>query len=144
MRARILITSAAAAALLVGGLAAPASAAPSAGAFVTNGDRVHVSSTPPRTASAHAWWIKINGPGTKAKVTIWLEMKSTGGKWHAVSKGAKTVKSGGGSARRAVARKKCSNSKPRMWRTKIDVDIVGVADSPEKVYTKAVKVKCAV
>lgn len=162
MRMRTLITSAALATALLGGTVAPATAAPATdptalateqaaptaargpGVFITNGDRVHISSTPPRTASAHAWWTHVSGPGTKAKVTIWLQMKS-GKKWHSVAKNAKNLKSGnGGSARRVVARKKCANSSRHQWRTKIDVDLIGVPDSPEKAYTKPVTVKCGV
>jgi hypothetical protein len=148
MRMRTLITSAALATALLGGSVAPAMATPAAangpGVFITNGDRVHISSTPPRTASAHAWWTHVSGPGTKAKVTIWLQMKS-GKKWHSVAKNAKNLKSGnGGSARRVVARKKCANHNKRQWRTMIDVDLIGVADSPEKAYTKQVTVKCGV
>ncbi|WP_329617807.1 hypothetical protein OG244_36860 [Streptomyces brevispora] len=148
MRKRTLLTSAALTATLLAGSVAPATAAPAAakgpGVFVTNGDRVHISSTPPRTASAHAWWTHISGPGSKAKVTIWLQMKS-GKKWHSVAKNARNLKSGnGGSARRVVARKKCTNLNKRQWRTKIDVDLIGVSDSPEKVYTKPVTVKCGV
>lgn len=148
MRMRTFLTATALTAALLGGSVAPATAAPPAakgpGVFVTNGDRVHISSSPPRTASAHAWWTHVSGPGTKAKVTIWLQMKS-GKKWHSVARNAKNLKSGnGGSARRVVARKKCANRSTRQWRTKIDVDLIGVADSPEKVYTKPVTVKCGV
>ncbi|CAL2067574.1 protein of unknown function [Streptomyces murinus] len=28
---------------------------------------MHISSAPPPTASAHAWWTHVSGPGTKAK-----------------------------------------------------------------------------
>uniref|UniRef100_A0AAU2VK90 Secreted protein n=1 Tax=Streptomyces sp. NBC_00008 TaxID=2903610 RepID=A0AAU2VK90_9ACTN len=148
MRTRTFLTSGALTTALLAGSVAPATAAPAAakgpGVFVTNGDRVHISSTPPRTASAHAWWTHVSGPGTKAKVTIWLQMKS-GKKWHSVARNAKNLKSGnGGSARRVVARKKCANRNKRQWRTKIDVDLIGVADSPEKAYTKPVTVKCGV
>ncbi|MGC5395254.1 hypothetical protein ACPXCP_05820 [Streptomyces sp. DT20] len=158
MRTRTFLTSAALTTALLAGSVAPATAAPATaapataapatakgpGVFVTNGDRVHISSTPPRTASAHAWWTHVSGPGTKAKVTIWLQMKS-GKKWHSVARNAKNLKSGnGGSARRVVARKKCANRSKRQWRTKIDVDLIGVADSPEKAYTKPVTVKCGV
>ncbi|MEW1750204.1 hypothetical protein [Streptomyces angustmyceticus] len=169
MRMRTFLTSAAVATALLAGSTAPAMAAPApataapapataapapvmavpatasgAGVFITNGDRVHISSTPPRTASAHAWWTHVSGPGTKAKVTIWLQMKS-GRTWHSVAKNAKNLKSGnGGSARRVVARKKCANSSRHQWRTMIDVDLIGVADSPEKAYTKPVTVKCGV
>jgi hypothetical protein len=120
----------------------PAAAGP--GIFVTNGDRVHISSTPPRTASAHAWWTHVSGPGTKARTTIWLQIRS-GRTWHQVARGVKNIKSGnGGSARRVVARKRCANRKKRQWRTKIDVDLIGVPDSPEKAYTRPVTVRCGV
>ncbi|NEA39886.1 hypothetical protein [Streptomyces sp. SID11385] len=151
MHLRTPLTSAALAAALLGLSVSPSSASPHSakgpGTFVTNGDRVHISSTPPRTASAHAWWTHVAGPGTKAKVTIWLQVKATkkGSKWHSVAKNSKNLKSGnGGSARRVVARKKCANRNTRQWRTLIDVDLIGVADTPEKVSTKTVTVRCGV
>lgn len=147
MHMRTFLVSAASAALIAGGMTAtPAMAAPAApsevGTYITNGDRVHVSSTPPRTASAHGWWIKVSGAGTKAKVTIWLQTKKSNGRWRSVAKGQKTVKSGGGSSRRANVRKTCANAQKRQWRSLIDVDIIGVSDSPEKAVTKAVTVRC--
>ncbi|NSC21822.1 hypothetical protein FM076_11675 [Streptomyces albus subsp. chlorinus] len=118
-----------------------------AGRFGTYGDRVHISRTAPRTASAHGWWKKFSGPGSKAKVTIWLQVRAKKGKkWHTVAKGVKKVKPAnpGSSKPRATARRKCSSKKTRQWRSLIDVDIIGVADSPEKAYTKPVKRRCAV
>ncbi|MER7396908.1 hypothetical protein ABT381_15510 [Streptomyces sp. NPDC000151] len=124
-------------------------AAAEAGVFITDGDRVHISSNKKegRVASAHGWWRKINGPGTKAKVTVWLQVKAkSGNKWHSVSKKSSNVKSANkrSSKPRTTARKKCSNKQSRQWRTVIDVDIIGVNDSPEKAYTKPVKVRCGV
>jgi hypothetical protein len=118
--------------------------APSAGVFITDGDRVHVSSTPPPTASGHGWWKKISGPGTKAKVTVTLQARPYGASgWRDVATGSKTVKSGGGAGKRATARKTCTNLIQKTeWRSVIDVDIIGVADSPEKVSTKAATLFC--
>lgn len=118
-----------------------------AGRFGTYGDKVHVSSTPPRTASAHGWWKKFSGPGSKAKVTVWLQVRAKGGKkWHTVSQADKTIKPAkrGSSKPRTTARKTCANHQTRQWRSVIDVDIVGVADTPEKAYTKPVKLRCGV
>ncbi|WP_233534284.1 hypothetical protein [Streptomyces murinus] len=46
----------------------PSTVAAGPGVFITDGDRVHISSTPPRTASAHAWWTHVSGPGTKPRL----------------------------------------------------------------------------
>ncbi len=126
------------------GATAQAQRQPQAGVFVTDGDRVHVSSTPPPTASGHGWWKKISGPGTKAKVTVTLQARPAGtSTWHNVATGSKTVKSGGGSGKRATARKTCTNLIQKTeWRSVIDVDIIGVADSPEKATTKAATLWC--
>ncbi|MET9292469.1 hypothetical protein [Streptomyces sp. NPDC003077] len=141
--------------LLVG--APPASAAPVvphesvtapavSGAFITDGDHVHVSSTPPRTASAHGWWRRVKGGTTaeKAKVTVSLQVRHGRGKWKTVATGSKIVKPGGGSARRANVRKVCANAHPTRWRSLIDVDIIGELDTPEKATTEVVSVACGV
>ncbi|MEW2432637.1 hypothetical protein AB0952_00330 [Streptomyces caniferus] len=49
-----------------------------------------------------------------------------------------------GSPERQPPNKKCANSSKHQWRTMIDVDLIGVADSPEKAYTTPVTVKCGV
>ncbi|MEU2450727.1 hypothetical protein ABZ605_11765 [Streptomyces sp. NPDC012765] len=118
--------------------------APSAGVFYTNGDNVHISSTAPAAASGHGWWVKISGPGTKAKVTIELQaLDYRDNKWKTVATGSKTVYSGTGSANRAAARKVCTNRIMQVqWRSRIDVDIIGVNDSPEKAVTKTQKLWC--
>jgi hypothetical protein len=151
-RMRPLVLSAAVVALVIGGSLAPAWAAvadPAAlrapadvGTYLTNGDHVHISGTKPATASAHGWWLKVSGSGTKARVTVWLQVKDAHGRWHSVAKGAKVVKSGGGSSRRANVRKRCEGTRRETWRSLIDVDIIGVGDSPEKVATRAVQLRC--
>ncbi len=126
----------------------PRSAAPRSttaaniGLFLTDGDKVHYSTwTPsaPLAMSGHGWWIKGTTKATKAKVTIWLEVKS-GSSWRVVGKGAKTVYPGGGSARRATARMVCASGPTApgakwTYRTRIDVDLVGHADSGEQAVT---------
>jgi hypothetical protein len=115
------------------------------GAFITNGDNVHVSSTPPPTASGHGWWVKVSGPGTTAKVTVWLQSNWAGSGWVTRATGVKTVKSGGGSANRATARWQCRNLVAKVqWRSVIDVDLIGVADSPERAVTATRTLYCGV
>jgi hypothetical protein len=111
--------------------------------FQTGGDYVHFSSTPPATASAHGWWLDSNSRGAKAKVTVDLQVKE-GGHWHTVATGHKTVKQGGGSARRANARFTCVGTKKTTWRSVVDVDIIGVADSPNKLETPPKTYRCGV
>ncbi|MFJ7199971.1 MULTISPECIES: hypothetical protein [unclassified Streptomyces] len=133
------------------GLAAPSAHAASGttasdvGGFVTDGDHVHVSSTPPATASAHGWWMDPLGKhkNVKAKVTVWLQTKH-GNTWRTVAEGSKKVKAGGkgASSRRANARRTCENRDKTQWRSVIDVDLIGIADSPEKAVTRAVTLAC--
>lgn len=120
-------------------------AASEVGAFVTDGDHVHVSSTPPPTASGHGWWLDPFNKhrSVKATVTVWLQAKD-GGRWVTVAKGARRVKSGGGSSRRADARKRCENRERTQWRSVIDVDLIGIPDSPEKAVTTTVTLACGV
>jgi hypothetical protein len=122
-----------------------AAAAP-IGVFVTNGDKVHFSSTPPAAVSGHGWWIKGTTKATKAKVQIWLEVKN-GSSWRVVGYGTKTVYSGGGSANRAAARMVCASGPVAggttfTYRSRIDVDLIGEADSSEQAVTAALAFKC--
>ncbi|MEE1770149.1 hypothetical protein PUR34_18860 [Streptomyces sp. JV185] len=125
--------------------AASGTTASDVGGFVTDGDHVHVSSTPPATASAHGWWMDPLGKhkNVKAKVTVWLQTKH-GNTWRTVAEGSKKVKAGGkgASSRRANARKTCENRDRTQWRSVIDVDLIGIADSPEKAVTRTVTLAC--
>ncbi|WP_026249031.1 hypothetical protein [Streptomyces sp. LaPpAH-108] len=111
--------------------------------FLTGGDSVHYSSTPPPTISAHGWWLDRNSGGHKARVTVELQVLDRGVHWRTVAKGSKVVKQGGGSSRRANARKTCEGSARTKWRSRVDVDIIGVADSPNKLTTPAKTFRCA-
>lgn len=113
---------------------------PGPGSFYANGDKVHYSSSDNSVLSGHGWWVKLSGAGTKARVTVWLQQRKGG--WKPVAKDVKTVKPGGGRGKRATAREKCGSRKTTAWRSVIDVDIIGVNDSPEKAYTKTVRKKC--
>ncbi|MEU3464299.1 hypothetical protein ABZ721_30625 [Streptomyces sp. NPDC006733] len=120
----------------------PEARAADIGLFLTDGDEVHYSTwtkNSPAAMSGHGWWIKGTTKATKAKVTIWLEVKS-GSSWRVVGQGTKTVYPGGGSARRATARMVCAAGpipagKTYTYRTRIDVDLIGHADSAEQAVT---------
>ncbi|MEU8570265.1 hypothetical protein AB0C51_18270 [Streptomyces pathocidini] len=78
-------------------------------------------------------------------MTVWLQVKS-GTKWHTVAKKPKNIKPAKRGSRKpsTTARKACANHKTRTWRSVIDVDVIGVADSAEKAVTKPVKLRCGV
>ncbi|MEV0847570.1 hypothetical protein AB0J21_17155 [Streptomyces sp. NPDC049954] len=65
------------------------------------------------------------------------------GAWHTVATAGETVAQGGGAGKRTTARKPCSSTKSTTWRSVVDVDIIGTGDSPNKLYTPAVKRTCS-
>lgn len=121
------------------------------GLFTTDGDYVHISTSNPggpRGASGHGWWY-VN-PGvvgeapTEADVTVQLQINLNG--WvDAGEPGRERTRQGtGGSANRANAFVACSNSRSHLWRSIIDVDLVGFADSPNQKITEARSIGCGV
>jgi hypothetical protein len=80
------------------------------GLFTSEGDYVHISSTPPRAASAHGWWIvdaSVGEPPEFANVTVQLQIRIED-RWVDVgAAGSEQVRPGGGSANRANARVVC-------------------------------------
>ncbi|MET8764197.1 hypothetical protein [Lentzea sp. NPDC004782] len=111
--------------------------------FYTNGDYVHVSSTPPASASGHGWWTNGNCNATLAVVTVQLQQYYSDGKWRNIgSAGKATVRSGGGAGNRATGRVTCSNREVTGWRSVIDVDLVGLADDPSKLTTATRNITC--
>jgi hypothetical protein len=108
----------------------------------TNGDYVHVSNTPPLAASAHGWWTYAKETDLKADVTVQLQV-NRGGTWVDVGRpGVERVRPGGGSANRSNARVPCVTTESTEWRSVIDVDIVGVIDTPDKLYTTPRRLNC--
>lgn len=75
-------------------------------------------------------------------MTVQLQILKNGN-WQDVGRaGLERVKPGGGSANRASARVECIFTRPHEWRSVIDVDLVGYADSPEKLVTPARNLNC--
>ena len=111
--------------------------------FSTRGDYVHISSTPPRSASGHGWWVNGNCQVTHAIVTVQLQQYYSDGRWRNVGPaGRATVRSGGGAGNRATGRVACTSSALTGWRSVIDVDLVGTIDDPGKLTTPTRNMGC--
>jgi hypothetical protein len=125
--------------------ATPQEPLPPIALFRTLGDRVHESSTPPPEMSAHAWWLRISGPATLARVTVQIQQYYKGG-WVSVGRrGVGIVRSGGGAGNRVTARARCHHYKGgihRYWSV-VDVDLLGHRDTPEKLNTPPVTSRCS-
>jgi hypothetical protein len=94
--------------------------------------------------NAHGWWKKYSGPATRAKITIWLQVK-VGGAWTTLDKGVKTVPPGGGSNKRAVANRKCTNLIAKNYfRSVVDADIVGYPDGDSKFISATQTLYCGI
>jgi hypothetical protein len=111
---------------------------------MTGGDYVHISSTPPRSASAHGWWTYPTKTEQVADVSVQLQVRR-GGTWVDVGvAGVERVRSGGGSANRSNARVTCLTTADTEWRSVVDVDVVGRWDNPGKLVTPARRLGCGV
>jgi hypothetical protein len=73
----------------------------------SRGDRVHISSTPPPTLSAHGWWVVIRANRKPPKMKVTVKIQQHWGGWVTVATKTKEVKAGGGSANRVNARRRC-------------------------------------
>jgi hypothetical protein len=111
------------------------------------------SSTPPPTLSAHATWYDTSGEAQRrnatADVQIWIQQRWDG-HWREVAHGRKHLPAQrrarvlpAGS--RVTARRKCVRYPGRTYtyRSKIDVDVDGVIDSPGQVYSRNVDTNCS-
>jgi hypothetical protein len=111
--------------------------------FLTYGDYVHISRSPPRAVSAHGWWVRIDNEAPLALVRVQLQIKRAGLWLNVGSLGSKVIKSGGGSASRVSARAACVGSDVHEWRSVVDVDLVGYLDSADRHITPARLLPCA-
>jgi hypothetical protein len=132
---------------MLGAIPGTASARP-VQVFLTGGDLAHLSSTPPPTMSAHGWWVLVKGKATRAMVTVQLQQKKGSGWVNVGTPGRKIVPSSRVSGRkfRATGRARCHRYKRRTYtyRSVVDVDIIGYADTPDRLVTSAVTARCSV
>lgn len=111
--------------------------------FTMNGDYVHVSSSAPREASGHGWWVNGNCRATLADVTVQLQQYYSDGSWRSTGTvGRARVRSGGGAGNRATGRAGCNSTSLTGWRSVIDVDVVGIVDDPNKAVTSGRNISC--
>ncbi|MEU8382998.1 hypothetical protein [Streptosporangium sp. NPDC048865] len=110
--------------------------------FQTRGDYVHISGSA-FEASGHGWWVNGDCNATLAVVTVQLQQYYADGTWrNAGTPGSATVRSGGGAGNRATGRAGCLNGSLTGWRSVVDVDLVGLADDPGKLYTPGQNIYC--
>lgn len=109
--------------------------------FETWGDNVHISGS---DVSGHGWWVNISCPNYRAYVRIWVEEYYSDGSWRSKGFGSKTVWPGGGSANRANARATCQGSTVVSWRSRVDVDVLGIEDDAIQHITPVQNLPCIV
>lgn len=115
--------------------------------FFSHGDYLHIStSSGPRAASGHGWWTEGTCPPTwRADVWIQLQVRrGDTGEWVDVGdRGeASALPPGSGRGNRVTGRVECQGTANIEWRSIVDVDIVGVPDSSERLNTPARTLSC--
>jgi hypothetical protein len=95
---------------------------------LARGDNVHISSTPPATASGHGWWLINDCAQVKATVTIQLQEYFSNGDWYNIGSPASKKVYGGttkspGSSNRVNARALCSDTNLAGWRSVVKVTL---------------------
>lgn len=107
---------------------------PTAGTFDTIAEDPHLSGS---EVSVHGCWkLGLNGSklkGKKAKVRVWLQVKS-GNSWRTIASGENDVYPGCGGGKRAKARFTCKGPQKNQFRNMVDVDVHGVIDGPARAY----------
>jgi hypothetical protein len=109
-------------------------------------DNAHISSTSPRAASVHGYWLSISGTcPSKANVDTYLQAyycDSWGCRWITVATSTGDVFAGGGAGRRVTARSTCKSTKTVGWRGVVDVDLIGVNDPSGMTASTIVNLSC--
>jgi hypothetical protein len=108
------------------------------------GDYVHVSSTPPATASGHGWWNKGGCTAARAQVTVQLQEYYSDGTWRDKgTAGSAAVYSGGGSGNRVTGRATCTSTTRTGWRSQVTADVIGQTGL-NQIYTASQNINCRV
>lgn len=119
--------------------------------FRTRADQANTKdkSTTVREVSVHGWWEYIDPEiaGSKANVTVQLQQyNASKGKWEIKKAGSEVRKAKNApGSQRANVRMDCKwKSRTARWRAVVDVDIIGMKDSPEKAHGDAITLNCMV
>lgn len=114
--------------------------------FVQRVDYAHISSTSSnRAVQSHENWGNVNCDYASAVVTTMVQKKNVLGLWVDVgSAGQKTLPPSThlGSANRVTAHYDCSSSATHTFRSWTDVDVIGIADLPNKQYSPGRELGC--
>lgn len=111
-------------------------------------DYPHIStSTPssPRAVQAHGNWGNVNCNYSSAVVTTQVDKRNTLGFYVAVGiQGKRTLPpmKNLGSANRTTARYVCNGTKSNWFRAWTSIDVIGIADAPNKVHSPGVQRQC--
>jgi len=87
---------------------------------------------------SEGWWRDIKSGAKEGKVTVMLQIQWEGEDWVTYASATKTVKSGS-KVTASIELQPGPAQRSAMARTLIDVDLVGVLDSPERAYSKSVR-----
>ncbi|WP_148081964.1 hypothetical protein [Streptomyces botrytidirepellens] len=143
------LTAAAASATLIGGMVpAAASTSPALASrslhrhckFYQAADKAHYKDRE-NAVSGHGWWMNVDCPrGVKAVVTLQLQVKIQN-KWKNRGDPKKRALKSGRSKSTNV-RLKCHSHRNTVWRGMVDVDLIGMPDTPKKGYGYSTKIPC--
>lgn len=114
--------------------------------FTTKADNIHTSTNTdePNTTSAKGYWKNIDCPSTYvANVSVQLQseiLEGSGGNYQNVGspKVDYNVRSFEKKGDKTIARYECPADQPDrryLWRSQVDVDIVGHADTNDRAYS---------
>lgn len=97
-------------------------------------------------ASVHGYWKVVSGTcPSKANVEVWLQAYGCDPfvcGWVTVAHGEGDYYAGGGSGKRANARRTCATTATTGWRGYVDVDLIGASDPSGYTYGPGVNLAC--
>lgn len=110
---------------------------------LARGDYVHISSTLPTAASGHGWWLDNGCNEPRGTVCITLqEFKS--GSWHNEA-GPNCASLTPGSSHKVGARRNCSSTTYKYWRSHVTVSTSGgLGFGSDSTYTTEQPIGCTV
>lgn len=114
--------------------------------FLTGVDNPYISrSSAKKAVHVHGWWTTSYKDlvNRRAKVTVQMQSYTDAAGWFNVgSLASGTHRQGGGSGKRTTGHFECKNDALTRWRAYVDVDIIGVWDTPGKRFSKEVELHC--
>lgn len=116
--------------------------------YTTGGDYVHLSSTP-FAASGHGWWNTTNYSLCPDYADVEVDLQAyyhIGSYYYWVTVANppdERIRPKNIYGQQATARRDCGASTSTGWRSIVDVDLVGVSDPSDKLYTTPVNLSCS-